>query len=110
SKAAVARYEGVTNAEGVFEIPVIQSANTYSVVFSKAGYVTKEITVSEISEIGTVTLESETPTAVTDITVSKALDSNVYTIDGRIVRRNAESLEGLSKGIYIFQGKKHIVK
>ena len=110
SKAAVARYEGVTNSEGVFEIPVIQSANTYSVVFSKDGYVTKKITVSEISEIGTVTLESQTPTAVTDITVSKALDSNVYTIDGRIVRRNAESLEGLSQGIYIFQGKKHIVK
>ena len=110
SKAAVARYEGVTNSEGVFEIPVIQSANTYSVVFSKDGYVTKKITVSEISEIGTVTLESQTPTAVTDITVSKALDSNVYTINGRIVRRNAKSLESLSKGIYIFQGKKHIVK
>ena len=110
SKAAVARYEGTTNAEGVFEIPVIQSANTYSVTFSKAGYVTYETTISEITEIGNVVLEKETPTAVTDITVSKALDSNVYTIDGRIVRRNAESLEGLSQGIYIFQGKKHIVK
>lgn len=110
SKAAVARYEGTTNAEGVFEIPVIQSTNTYSVTFSKAGYVTYETTVSEITEIGNVVLEKETPTAVTDITVSKALDSNVYTIDGRIVRRNAESLEGLSQGIYIFQGKKHIVK
>ena len=110
SKAAVAHYEGVTNAEGVFEIPVIQSAGTYSVAFSKSGYVTKKITVSEISEIGTVTLESQTPTAVTDITVSKALDTNVYTIDGRIVRRNAKSLESLSKGIYIFQGKKHVIK
>ncbi|MDY4184387.1 MAG: carboxypeptidase regulatory-like domain-containing protein [Sodaliphilus sp.] len=110
SKAAVARYEGTTNAEGVFEIPVIQSTNTYSVTFSKAGYVTYETTISEITEIGNVVLEKETPTAVTDITVSKALDSNVYTIDGRIVRRNAESLEGLSQGIYIFQGKKHIVK
>ena len=55
-------------------------------------------------------LEKEVPTAVTDVVTSKAVNSNVYTIDGRIVRRNAESLEGLSKGIYIFQGKKHIVK
>ena len=31
---------------------------------------------------------------------------NVYTLDGRLVRRHAKSLEGLPRGIYIVGGKK----
>lgn len=34
----------------------------------------------------------------------------VYSVDGRLVRPNAISLEGLPKGIYIAKGKKYIVK
>ena len=34
----------------------------------------------------------------------------VYTVDGVQVRANASSLEGLPAGIYIFNGKKHLVK
>lgn len=34
----------------------------------------------------------------------------VYSIDGRMVRPNAISLEGLPQGIYIVKGKKYIVK
>ena len=37
-------------------------------------------------------------------------DSKVYTIDGRLVRRHAGNLDTLPKGIYIVNGKKHIVK
>ena len=43
-------------------------------------------------------------------TVKPAVSSNIYSLDGRIVRRNASSLEGLSKGIYVYQGKKVVVK
>lgn len=39
----------------------------------------------------------------------KANDA-VYTVDGVQVRANASSLEGLPAGIYIFNGKKHLVK
>lgn len=35
---------------------------------------------------------------------------NVHTIDGISVRKNATSLAGLSKGLYIVNGKKYIVK
>lgn len=35
---------------------------------------------------------------------------NVYGIDGRLVRRDATSLEGLPKGMYIQNGKKYVVK
>ncbi len=54
--------------------------------------------------------EEDTPTAVTTITAVKAVNNNVYTIDGRLVRKNASSLEGLASGLYIFNGQKYIVK
>lgn len=37
-------------------------------------------------------------------------DNNVYSINGQLVRRNAYTLDNLPKGIYIVNGKKHIVK
>ena len=38
------------------------------------------------------------------------VDNNVYSINGQLVRRNADTLDNLPKGIYIVNGKKHIVK
>lgn len=35
---------------------------------------------------------------------------NIYSIDGRLVRRDATSTDGLPKGLYIMNGKKVIVK
>lgn len=35
---------------------------------------------------------------------------NIYTVDGRLVRANATSLEGLPSGTYIVDGKKYYVK
>lgn len=35
---------------------------------------------------------------------------NVYNLNGQIVKANTTSLEGLSKGIYLFHGKKYVVK
>ncbi len=46
-------------------------------------------------------------TGVTDIKAASKVDSNVYTIDGRLFSRNAENLPA---GIYITNGKKIIVK
>ena len=54
--------------------------------------------------------EEETPTAVTTVTAEKVVNNNVYTIDGRLVRKSATSLEGLASGLYIFNGQKYIVK
>ena len=50
-------------------------------------------------------------TGVTEITaVSGNTDKNIYSIDGRVVKTNADETEGLSQGIYIYQGKKIVVK
>lgn len=42
--------------------------------------------------------------------VSAPTCSNIYSIDGQLVRQNAVSPEGLPKGIYISNGKKFVVK
>ena len=36
--------------------------------------------------------------------------ADVYSLDGRLVKQNAESLNGLAKGIYVVNGKKMMVK
>ena len=41
---------------------------------------------------------------------SSAMPMNIYTIDGRMVKHDATSLEGLQKGIYIVHGNKVVVK
>ena len=40
----------------------------------------------------------------------KRVDNNVYTINGVMVRKAGESLDGLAKGLYIVGGKKVVVK
>jgi hypothetical protein len=36
--------------------------------------------------------------------------SDVYGVNGLKVRSNTHSLEGLSKGVYVVNGKKYVVK
>ena len=53
----------------------------------------------------------ERVTAVTDVKVSNVRNNGiVYSIDGRIVKTGATDLSGLTGGIYIFNGKKVLVK
>ncbi len=40
----------------------------------------------------------------------RVTSGNIYTIDGRLVREHATSLEGLQPGIYVVDGKKYIVR
>ncbi len=40
----------------------------------------------------------------------KEISGTIYNINGQVVRRNASTLEGLPKGIYIVNNKKYIVK
>ena len=35
---------------------------------------------------------------------------NVYSVDGRLVKRNSDSMIGLKKGVYVINGKKYIKK
>jgi alpha-amylase len=57
---------------------------------------------------------TSTMTGISNVTADQAkATGNVYTIDGRLVRSNAtgaNALQGLSKGIYILNNKKFVVK
>ena len=55
-------------------------------------------------------IKGKTTGISTPQTIKPAVSSNIFSLDGRIVRRNASSLDGLSKGIYVYQGKKVVVK
>ena len=54
---------------------------------------------------------SKVATGVENISADNASSSaNVYSVDGRMVKGNATSLEGLQHGVYIMNGKKIVVK
>ena len=53
------------------------------------------------------------PVGISEITQKETLrpsDGNIYTISGQLIRKGAESTEGLKPGIYIIGGKKVMVK
>lgn len=54
--------------------------------------------------------EEVTSSGVSVITVGKVANGNVYSINGTLVRKNAGTLDGLGKGIYVVDGKKVVVK
>lgn len=55
--------------------------------------------------------QEEPTTGITEVKAEKAVSQQgVYTLGGQLVRRNAQSLEGLPQGIYIVNGKKVVVK
>ncbi len=58
---------------------------------------------SKLSNVAAVT------TAINSIITEADKTNNIYTIDGRLVRRNAHSAEGLPAGVYIFGNKKIVV-
>lgn len=69
----------------------------------------KEINASDIQYIR---IAKTMVSAIREVDVQPvpSVDNNVYSINGQLVRRNADTLDNLPKGIYIVNGKKHIVK
>lgn len=50
-------------------------------------------------------------TGISNITLGNVnKPANVYNMEGKIVKENATSVEGLPEGIYIFKNKKYVVK
>ncbi len=55
-------------------------------------------------------MNENTSTGIQGIETNSKVAGNVYDISGRIVRKNATSVNGLANGIYILNGKKYIAK
>lgn len=65
--------------------------------------------------VSTFVIDFDTPitTGIGNTTANKPRPTshdNVYTIDGKMVRQHADSMDGLGKGTYIHQGKKYVIK
>ena len=57
--------------------------------------------------------QNDETTSIDDIIFQNGIlveASDVYGIDGTVVRRNVQNLSNLSKGVYIVNGKKFVVK
>lgn len=66
-------------------------------------FVTAEETEKRFSPLHSVT------TGIS-VTTKQAEAMDIYSIDGRLVHKQAKSMDGLERGIYIINGKKHIVR
>lgn len=77
-------------------LQTVESTNTSKISFSINGVVDD----SETTGIDAIGAELN----------GNAVNGNIYNLSGQLVRRNATSLEGLAKGVYIHNGKKYIVK
>ena len=49
-------------------------------------------------------------TGINDVNADTKKTADIYSADGRLVKKNATSLDGLDGGIYIMNGKKYVVK
>lgn len=55
-------------------------------------------------------IDEDEASAINSASILDAVKSNVYSLDGRLVKTNVATAEGLAKGIYVINGKKVIVK
>ena len=77
---------------------------TENLTFTNHGYYVFD-SVSKGKLFGVVTKTS----GISTITADKLKNARIYTLDGRLVNSNG-SLNGLSKGVYIMNGKKYVIK
>ena len=49
------------------------------------------------------------PTSISELIAGRHA-ADIYTLDGVLVRRQATTTEGLSRGIYVIEGRKVIIK
>lgn len=96
-------YTGTTDAEGKFEITVVQNDNNYNVTVSHEGYKDSASTLDAgfaTQDLGIINLVKDTATAITGI-VKETVSGVIYDLAGR--KTNAAQ-----RGILIIDGKKVI--
>ena len=108
-------YEGFKNEETeevLLEKPVVTTEATidspigfYELVVS--GGKAQNYTLSY--ENGTLEV-TETPTAIDAVLFGEGQRYDVFRLDGTVVRKDADTLEGLKSGIYVVSGKKVLIK
>ena len=77
------------------------------IALKKIMFSTKGGVRSELKDVET--LISET-TSIDGITAGNLIKGDVYTVAGQLVQKNATTLDGLSKGVYVVNGQKVVIK
>lgn len=81
-----------------------ETMKAYRAIFKAADAATE-------SKVLNFSLDGSGTTGISDIDAASKADAyNVYNLNGMLVKKNAASLEGLAKGIYIVNGKIYIVE
>jgi len=109
---------GLTYGEYVVAQFGFGGSNYINTVWNTATQVTSEVFTHDVAagrfikyiDVYTSSTLPEAPDAIHAVKSDRVMLNNVYSIDGRIVRRGTTSLDGLTRGLYIINGKKYLVK
>ena len=94
------------------EVSLYDAANFWGPMLNKAEERLviggRSLTLSRVKEIR-FSVVTEIVDGITEVELQPTV-AHIYGMDGRLVRRDATTIEGLPKGMYIMNGKKVVVK
>ena len=111
--AYIGEINGKNYDASTYVFPKDKSLKKYTVEFDSPVEHTLTFTPKVKQCILQFTLYTETSTGIQPIAaIAKVNNNNIYDLSGRMVKLNAkaEDLQGLKKGIYIYNNKKYIAK
>ena len=111
--AYLGEINGKSYDASIYAFPKDKSVKKYTVEFDSPVEHTLTFTPKVKQCILQFTLYTETSTGIQNITaIAKVDNNNIYDLSGRMVKLNAkaEDLQGLKKGIYIYNNKKYVAK
>lgn len=113
SDAYLGEINGTSYDASTYVFPKDKSLKKYTVEFDSPVEHTLTFTPKVKQCILQFTLYTETSTGIQPIAaIAKVNNNNIYDLSGRMVKLNAkaEDLQGLKKGIYIYNNKKYVAK
>lgn len=111
--AYLGEINGTSYDASTYVFPKDKSLKKYTVEFNSPVEHTLTFTPKVKQCILQFTLYTETSTGIQPIAaIAKVNNNNIYDLSGRMVKLNAkaEDLQGLKKGIYIYNNKKYVAK
>lgn len=111
--AYIGEINGTSYDADTYIFPMDKSLKKYTVEFDSPVEHTLTFTPKVKQCILQFTLYTETSTGIQPIAaIAKVNNNNIYVLSGRMVKLNAkaEDLQGLKKGIYIYNNKKYVAK
>ena len=110
--AYIGEINGTSYDASTYVFPKDKSLKKYTVEFDSPVEHTLTFTPKVKQCILQFTLYTETSTGIQPIAAIAKVNNNIYDLSGRMVKLNAkaEDLQGLKKGIYIYNNKKYVAK